>query len=353
MTSIRLLLTAVSVPLIIACGGDYRDAAIGAISEVMVVVDSNAVTGPVGAAIDQTVGLFILTMPRYEPRYDIKYRDLRTRKDVEQVQKHRNLMLVSHLQDSSNVGRYVNGLVSEAIKERVRTGQQYLFPLKDRWYRDQWILIVLANDAAELADVIRRNGDAIANSLYEVELPRHDYDVYRRGDQPALSDSLFRAFGWTLRIQHDYRLGIDTARFVSLRRWLDDNDRWIWVHWIEDVPNIDAVNKDWIHAKRDSLLKIYFQGTREGAYVTTDFRRDNSFRFMTMNGRPTFESKGSWVMNDFSMGGPFVSYVMYDEAQRRLYFLDFGQFAPKYRLRRFVYQFEAIARTFRTASDPV
>jgi hypothetical protein len=352
MTSIRLLLTAVSVPLLIACGGDYRDAAIGAISEVMVVVDSNAVTGPVGAAIDQTVGLFILTMPRYEPRYDIQYRDLRTRKDVENVQKHRNLMLVSHLQDSSNVGRYVNGLVSEAIKERVRTGQQHLFPLKDRWYRDQWILIVLANDAAELADVIRRNGDAIANSLYEVELPRHDFDVYRRGDQPVLADSLFRAFGWTLRIQHDYRLGIDTAHFVSLRRWLDDNDRWIWVHWIEDVPNIDAVNKDWIHAKRDSLLKIYFQGTREGAYVTTDFRRDNSFRFMTMNGRPTFESKGSWVMNDFSMGGPFVSYVMYDEAQRRLYFLDFGQFAPKYRLRRFVYQFEAIARTFRTASDP-
>jgi hypothetical protein len=44
--------------------------------------------------------------------------------------------------------------------------------------------------------------------------------------------------------------------------------------------------------------------------------------------------------------------VMYDEAQRRLYFLDFGQFAPKYRLRRFVYQFEAIARTFRTASNP-
>jgi len=352
MTSFRLLLISLITPLFIACGGDYREAAIGAVSEVMVVVDSTSVKGPIGAAIDGSIGSYILTMPRYEPRFDITYRDLRSRQDVENVQKHRNLMLVSHLQDSSNVGRYVNGLVSAGIKERVRNRQQHLFPLKDRWYRDQWILIVLANDAAELAEVIRRNGEGIAGSLYEVEVPRHDYDVYRRGDQPQLADSLFRAFGWTLRIQHDYRLGIDTANFVSLRRWLDDNDRWIWVHWLEDVPNIEHVKKEWIHAKRDSLLEIYFQGTREGAYVTTDFRRDNSFRFMTLNGRPTFEAKGSWVMNDFSMGGPFVSYVMYDEAQRRLYFLDFGQFAPKYRLRRFVYQFEAIARTFRTASDP-
>jgi hypothetical protein len=352
MNPFRVPLLILTIPLFVACGGDYRDAAIGGPSEVMVVLDSNAVIGPIGKAIDQALGRYILTMPRSEPKFDIRYRDLRTRQNVEQVQKHKNLMLVSHLQDSTNVGRYVNGLVSEGIKERVRNRQQHLFTLKDRWYRDQWIMIILANDATELAEVIQRNGDAIANSLYEVELPRHDFDVYRRGDQPVLADSLFRAFGWTLRIQHDYRLGIDTANFVSLRRWLDDNDRWIWVHWIDGVPNIESVNRNVIHATRDSLLKIYFQGTREGAYVTTDFRRDNSFRFMTMNGRPTFESKGSWVMNDFSMGGPFVSYVMYDEAQRRLYFLDFGQFAPKYKLRRFVYQFEAIARTFRTASDP-
>lgn len=352
MDMFRIAIPLITLFLITACGGDYRDAAIGAISEVLVVVDSSAVGGPVGKAIDQTVGLFILTMPRYEPRYDVKFRDIRTRQDVESVQKHRNLMLVSHLQDSSNVGRYVNGLVSAGIKERVRNRQQHLFPLRDRWYRDQWILIVLANDEAELAEVILRNGDFITKSLYEVELPRHDFDVYRRGDQPLLTDSLMTRFGWTLRIQHDYRLGIDTTDFVSLRRWLDDNDRWIWVHWIENVPNIEHVNKEWIHARRDSLLRIYFQGTREGAHVMTDFRRNNSFTFMTLNGRPTFESKGSWVMNDYSMGGPFVSYVMYDEAQRRLYFLDFGQFAPKHKLRRFVYQFEAIARTFRTSSDP-
>jgi hypothetical protein len=330
------------------CGGDYREAAIGAVSEVLVVVDSSHVDDAVGDAVRNSIGRYIRTIPRPEPLYDIQFRTIKTNKDVDQHQKHKNLVLISHLQDSSNVGRYVSSLLSDGVKDRIRTGQQFVFPLRDRWYRDQFVLIIVANTKEELIEKIHSNSESILKSLHEVELPRHEYDVYRRGEQVLLADSIFQDHGFSIRIQHDYRVGIDTTDFLTMRRFLPDNDRWIWFHWIDDVDNIEFVNKDWINARRDSLNQQYMRGSREDAYVTTDYRRAHETRFMTINGRNSYETRGIWVMSDQSMGGPFMSYVMYDDEQRRLYFIEYGQFSPKYKQRRYVYQFEAIARTFRT-----
>lgn len=340
------------VTLLTGCGGDYREAAIGAVSEVMVVVDSSRVSGPVGDALNATLGRYITTIPRPEPQYDLQFRTIRTNEDVKEVQKHKNLVLVSHLEDSTNVGKYVNSLLGDAIKAKVSGGEQFIFPLKDRWYRDQWIMIVMARNEAELPGVIRDHEEQIMQSLFTAELPRHEFDVYRRGEQPELADSLFQAKGFTFRIQHDYQMGVDTTDFMTFRRYLEDNDRWIWFHWIENVTSLDHVNPTWINAKRDSLTQIYFRGTREDAYVTTDYRRALESKLINLNGRRTYELRGIWVMSDQSMGGPFVSYVMYDEPQKRLYFMEYGQFSPKYKQRRFVYQFDVMARSFRTTPLP-
>ncbi len=336
--------------ILMGCGGDYRDAAIGGVSEVLVVVDSSRVSGPIGDALRSTLGRFIQTIPRGEPRYDLQFRTIRTNEDLKQHQKHKNLVLVSHLEDSSNVGKYVNSLLSESVKQRIRNGEQYVFSLKDRWYRDQWITIFMANNEAELPGVIRDHEEQVLQSLYSVEIVRHEFDVYRRGEQTALADSLFNAKGFSFRIQHDYKIGIDTTDFMTFRRYLEDNDRWIWIHWMENVVSLDHVNTTWINAKRDSLNQLYFRGTREDAYVTTDYRRALESKLINLNGRRAYEMRGIWIMSDQSMGGPFVCYVIYDQAQKRLYFMEYGQFSPKFKQRRFVYQFDVMARSFRTTS---
>jgi len=346
---VRFLAPLILVSVILtACGGDYREAAIGGVSEVLVVIDSSKVAGPVGEALKSTLGRYIQTIPRPEPIYDLQFRTIQTNEDVKQHQMHKNLVLVSHLDDSSNVGKYVNSLLGDEIKAKIRNGEQFIFSLKDRWYRDQWIMIVVARNEAELPGVIRDHEEPILQSLFNAELPRHEFDLYRRAERVALSDSLFYAKNFTFRIQHDYHMGVDTTDFMTFRRYLEDNDRWIWFHWIDNVTSLDHVNPTWINTKRDSLTQIYFRGTREDAYVTTDYRRALESKLINLNGRRTYELRGIWVMSDQSMGGPFVSYVIYDEPQKRLYFMEYGQFSPKYKQRRFVYQFDVMARTFRT-----
>jgi hypothetical protein len=243
---------------------------------------------------------------------------------------------------------FLRSILSEDVQNRVRNGELREITLRDRWYRDQWIVIYTGTDEQEIAERIRNGSRGQMNSLFEMELARWTEEVYRRGEQPLLADTLMMDHGFKIRVQHDYVKGIDTTDFVSLRRYLEDNDRWIWFHWIDDVENFDRVTDEWIHAKRDSLLEIYIRGTREDAFTRTDRRRSMETKAIQLNGKPTYESKGMWVMNDYSMGGPFINYTIYDEAQKRIYLMEFGQFSPRYPQRSFLYQFEAIARTFET-----
>lgn len=336
--------------IISACGGDYRQRAQGQPSEIVVAMDSSRIEGPIGQALNDTYGEYIKTMPRRQPMYDLKFRDFKTQAELELVQKSRNLIFAGTLDEDTNVGLFLRSILSEDVQNRVRNGELREITLRDRWYRDQWIVIYTGTDEEEIARRIRTGSRGQMNALYELEMARWTEDVYRRGEQPILSDSLMMMHGFKIRVQHDYVKGIDTTDFVSLRRYLEDNDRWIWFHWIDGVNSNDFVTEEWIHAKRDSLLEIYIRGSRPDAFTRTDRRRSLETRSIQINGKPTFESKGMWVMNDFSMGGPFINYVIFDEAQQRLYFMEFGQFSPRFPQRRFLYQFEAIARTFET--DP-
>ena len=58
--------------------------------------------------------------------------------------------------------------------------------------------------------------------------------------------------------------------------------------------------------------------------------------------------KGLWRMSDYSMGGPFVSYLFYDEQQRRIYFVEGSIFAPRYEKKKLIQDIDMIIKSMRT-----
>ncbi len=334
---------------LIACEGDYRPGSIGGHSEIIVVMDSSMVGSETADALRNTLGFPILTMPRPEPRFDLIFRDLRTNQDLETIQRHKNVVVVSPIDDDTNVGTFMRSLLSENVRQSVREGRSFKYTQHDVWSRDQFLMILSAPSDEELAERILRNERELVSQLHGVELERWKRYVYRRAEQVDLSKEILADHGWTFRIQHDYRVGIDTLNFLSLRRYLADNDRWIWVWWEDDV-DFDEIDRDWITEKREKLNREYIRGGSDDKFVRTEFREPYEQRFMTINDMQAYESRGQWTMENDLMGGPFVNYTMYDAENRRLYMMEYGQFAPRWDQRRFIYQFEAMARTF--ISDP-
>jgi hypothetical protein len=154
-------------------------------------------------------------------------------------------------------------------------------------------------------------------------------------------------------MQHDYVQTVDTSNVVVFRRYLPENDRWMMAWWKNDVEGIGYINKDWINATRDSLLQKYMQGTREGSYVTTEYdnRRNVYTTQMERDDRIIgYETLGTWRMTNDFMGGPFVNFTYYDPQTDRLFMIEYGQFAPSVKKRRFVRQFRTMGRTFESDS---
>lgn len=341
----------------IGCEGDYRQKARGSLGQAVVVMDSSQFNSATAEALRETFGGWTQTIPGKPPRFDLRFRDFNTNEQLEQLKRYRNLIIASPIDNEGNTGEFIRALLSDDVESQVRGGEAFAFPLQDQWYRDQWVMLLSAPNDSALARQIRNSQKTLTENLINKELQRHKEEIYDRGEQVALADSLWENHGWRMRIQHDWVKRIDTTytddgeqnHFVTMRRPLPENDRWFWAWW-KKVPNINEVDDEWINAKRDSLNKQWIQGTREGSYVTTAYNRPHETETFRMNGDMVYETLGVWTMTNDAMAGPFVNFTIFDEESSRLFILEFAQFAPKYSKRTFVRQFRAMLRTFESDS---
>lgn len=353
----RSVLLLVFVTVGVGCEGDYRQKARGSFGEVIVLMDSSDFESPVADAIRQTFGGWVQTMPGNPPKFDLRFNDITSNEQLEQLKRFKNILIVAPIDDTTNVGEFVRALLSDEVEDNVRSGNSFAFPLEDQWYRDQWSMILTANSDSDLAEKIRNSEVTLTSNLMDKELDRWQEEVYDSGEQYALEDSLWENHGWRIRVQHDWEKNIDTTysengeenHFLTMRRPLPDNDRWFWAWW-KEVDNINEVDDNWINAKRDTLMEKWIRGSRDSSYVTTARNRPYHTETFRMDGNMVYETLGIWTMTHDAMAGPFVNFTIYDQETSRLFILEFAQFAPKYDKRRFVRQFRAMLRTFESDS---
>lgn len=342
-----------------ACSGDFRPKATGQLGEAVVVMDSTQWQSETANAIREVYAQGIFTLPGYEPIMDLRFRDFKNNDELETLRKNKNLIIAAPITDSTNTADFVRALLSEEVEEQVQNGNSFAFPLKNQWYKDQWTVILTSTSDSVLAQKISNSKETLADQLLQVELERWKYDIYEKGEQNDMEDSLWADHRWQIRIQHDWRKNIDTTysvngkenHFFTMRRNLPSNQRWFWAWWINDVPSDLSLSPDWINTKRDSLMEKWIRGTRDSSYVTTNYQHHPvETDSLTIDGHRAYETLGVWTMAHDAMAGPFANMTIYDENNDRLFILEFGQFAPKYDKRRFVRQFRAMLRTFESDS---
>jgi len=351
MRTYFLLIPFIAIILITACDSDYRPMSIGGIDEVIVVMDSTMWDSETALAIEETFGKGIETLPGYEPTYRLIFRDFNTNAELDDLRRYKNLIFASPIDDENNVATLIRAILSEDVEQRVRNGDSFAFPMTDRWVRDQWVLLLTSTDDDALAERIMNSESALVGNLLDQEFERRKREVYRRGEQFAINDSLWENHGWMVRMQHDYNWTVKQDDAAVFRRYLPENDRWIMAWWKDGVEDIDFLDRDWINATRDSLLELYMRGERDGSYLTTEYRRPVNTQEIERDDHIIgFETLGTWTMTNDFMGGPFVNFVYYDPKVERLFMIEYGQFAPSVGKRRFVRQFRAMGRTFESDS---
>ncbi len=346
--SLSTLLFGLVITLLVAagCNMEYKPKAKGSLDSILLVVDTTQHNASLVPAIREVFEQAIPHVPGYEPQYKVQIASFERESDLSVIENRTNVVIAAPLDEQTPTGSLVRSMLNESFEQNVRNGTSFAFPAKDVWARNQWVLVLTGMDTVTMKQAILEADTRLFEPLQTYELERWTRDIYEKGEQVELADSLMAHAGWSVRMQHDYVWTFDTTRFVQFRRPLVDNDRWIWGAW-EELQDPGVITPSWIQAKRDSILATYLKGSRPNSYITTETRRPVSTSLLDESEHLAFETLGTWTMvNDF-MGGPFVHFTYYIPEQERVIFVEYGQFAPQVGKRRFVRQFRAMGRTFK------
>lgn len=279
---------------------------------------------------------------------------------IDNLKTRKNIMFVSTLDDKSDIGLYVSNMLDPASRELVEKDSAFLFIKKDLWSKGQIIVVLVSKDKETLLKHLTKDRNEIYLYFRDEFFKRELDAIYSEGHNKKDIERYFlKKYGWTIFVQHDYYIAKDSAeeKFVWLRRRTpEDMERFIFIHWIDSVENpYKFFNQVWIAEKRNELTRKFYRTTRDDAWVViADDPESIKYLYffpVNFNGRYAIRVQGLWRFNDFTGGGPFISYVFYDENQKRIYFIDGSIFAPRYEKKKLVIQIDALLHTFKTAGS--
>lgn len=177
----------------------------------------------------------------------------------------------------------------------------------------------------------------------------HKSEITERQRRTAVSlmklDSLKEKMGVSLKIPSAYHIAKASDHFYWIRKELKSGSTNIIIY---DVP-LEMINKDSttvgdIIKMRDSIGGKHLPVEDDGIFITEEAYAP--FLFTTeINGKPAYETKGTWEVKNQYIAGPFVNYAVRDEANNRYLVLEGFTYAPSVEKRDLQFELESILKS--------
>ncbi|MEO0559169.1 MAG: DUF4837 family protein [Bacteroidota bacterium] len=247
--------------------------AVGEIPEVLVVADSTTWDGPVGEAIRAELAQTILTLPNNQGAFKLRHRPL-TPRTFESIQRARNVFIAAPIDEQTIVGEFLRDRIDAGSQQAIREGRAVGINLRpDLWATNQLVVLATAADDRTLTNQILQRGAELREAYGELAHEATFRDMFDRGRQTVLEDSLASMRDWTIALQHDYLLVQDSTasvaghsgEFVRFRRVLTDTWRDFFVFVEEDVQEVPPLEE--LDVLTNGLLEIFARGVLDSSYV--------------------------------------------------------------------------------------
>lgn len=285
----------------------------------------------------------IIYTPQPEPVFTLLHRGP---EDLNKLTRFPNLLIIGSLDVEGKMQELLRKLLSEEAMARVRADSAFLFNKPDPWAKDQMLALVVSKDLETVKQNVRDNSDKLFR-LFDENLSKYVFrSLFAQFEQKELSRRLMQEHGWSMRIQHDYFVAVDSSeiRYVWLRRF--NPQRWLSITW-EPVEDPSVLSKEWMLEKRRDVIEKFY----DGDHVYEDETIKIQEHEVDFNGRYAIRLDGVWQNEKHIMGGSFRSYGFYDQGDGRLYLIDLAVYAPGERKYQYLRQLDGIASTFKTRNE--
>jgi hypothetical protein len=356
----RSLSGAVILAILVAAGcclvgcTKLQPRAVGEDDEIIVFADSaewSVYQSDLSNALEQT-----LFTPQPEKMFHLvrtpieKFDDFRNR---------RNILVVASIDGEGEAAGLLRSSLHPDVQQILREGKEFVINKYDVHGRGQIMMFLSSTGLEALRDRIRKSAGQLFYFFENAWVKREVASLFseKKYEKKDIEKSLIKNHQWRIFVQHDYWVAQDSAeaRFVWLRRTNpSDMERWLFVHWI-DSADPGALTPTFCFDLRNKLTQAFYRTFEDTVHVRI---ADDPMSLQTYHigetnflGRYGYEMQGLWQFSDMSGGGPFVSYVFYDESSKRIFMIDGSVFAPRYSKKELIVQLRAIVQTFQTAAD--
>lgn len=264
----------------------------------------------------------------------------------------RNIVIIAPLDAQNRVGDYMRAALDSTVREMVRAGEQHVFVKQDLWYDGQTVVHLTGKNMEDLRNFMVSDAEQLQYYFKKAWDEREKAHMWTLPREEKIEDRMMDEYGFSMAVIKGWFVAKDSAEISSLllrRQAPAQTERWMLVHWL-DTTDTGLLTSDFAYETRNRLTEILYRTYDDSAYVVIDSLHHLQFDEVRFLDRFAIRMKGLWHMSDYSMGGPFISYLFYDEEQQRIYFLDGSVFAPRYEKKKLLQDVDVMMQTFYTRS---
>lgn len=299
---------------------EYKPESIGAINAVSVVMDNELWKGPVGDKVREYFAAPVLGLAWEEPIFTINHMSASVFTGT--VKNTRSVLFVE--KDSLDLGH-------------IKT---------DVYARPQKVAVIKGRTDEEIIENLDENAAKIIEAFKSVEIDEAQKRFLRSVNKETVLED---KYGITLSMPSVYKVGKQEDNFVWIDRQIPKGVMNIIVYSMPgDSFNNDSTFVKEIVAMRDSIGKKYIPGPDMPGKVTYMMTEKAFSPYVfpaTIAGKKAVEVRGIWEINGYPMAGPFLSYIINDEANNRKLVIEGFTFAPSTEKRDYMFELEAILKS--------
>lgn len=314
--------------LMAACSsGPSMTQATGFAYEVVVVMDQKDWKSPAGEAIKAELTSPVPGLPQSEPSMKVTY---------------------AKPSDFNGLLKYVRNILIVKIDPAAYTKVSLSYE-ENPWANGQMVLTLRAPGEDLLLEYVKSNDKSVVNFFSKVEMNRA-INQLQKDYSSVVMENLEKDLDVMLNAPANFKYYKDTTDFF----WSSNNantGRMDLVVYTFPYTDPDTFTKEYLIAKRDSVLAKYLPGSFAGSYMQTETRFDVEYTPITLNGKYCGVMRGLWRMQGDMMGGPFVSHTRLDEKNNRVVVAEGFVYAPETDKRNFMRRIEAALYTLRLPGE--
>jgi Domain of unknown function (DUF4837) len=291
--------------------------ATGKINTISVIIDDQLWNGEIGESIRNKFASPVIGLPQEEPLFTINQYPAQLMEGF--MTDNRTIIVVK----KENQTQFV-------IKKNQYASPQNVFHISGKTNGD--ILEIIEKSTPKIIQIIKKT--EIAESQ-------------RINRQSLMNPIIIRnKFQISLEIPIGYSYALQNTKFLWLKKEIISGNTSLLIY---EVPinsiknNSNSITN--IVRIRDSIGNLYIRGTELDTPMITEEGYSPYLFKLKLNGKETYETRGTWELKNDFMSGPFVNYAIVDEERNRVLIVEGFCYSPSKEERDLMHELESIIKS--------